>query len=120
MEASSELNNQKCQSAPLQKVNEKIKDSLRDMLNRKEIKRLWTTLLKKQLVRFCPLSKIHKRRLNLSGRPVISNNGSATENISSFRIGTSCVSSNLRHCHLQEICTILCNHFYGRIGGRNP
>ena len=37
MEASSELNNQKCQSAPLQKVNEKIKDTLRDMLNHKEI-----------------------------------------------------------------------------------
>ena len=120
MEASSELNDQKCQSAPLQKVNEKIKDTLRDMLNRKEIKRLWTTLLKKQLVRFFPLSKIHKRRLNLSGRPVISNNGSATENISSFRIGTSCVSSNLRHCHLQEICTTLYNHFYWRIGGSNP
>ena len=41
MEASSILADttvyQKCQSVPLQKVNEEIKDILRDMLKRKEI-----------------------------------------------------------------------------------
>ena len=40
-EASSKLKDrtvyQKCQSVPLQKVNKKIKDILRDMINRKEI-----------------------------------------------------------------------------------
>ena len=36
------------------------------------------------LGRFCLLPKIHKRISNVPGRPVISNNGTATENISAF------------------------------------
>ena len=34
---------------------------------------------KLQLGRFYLLRKIHKRRSNVTGRPVISNNGTATE-----------------------------------------
>ena len=39
-----------------------------------------------QLGRFYLLPKIHKRTLNVPGRPVISNNGTATENISAFLV----------------------------------
>ena len=39
---------------------------------------------KPQLGRFYLLLKIHKRTFNVPGRPVISNNGIATENISAF------------------------------------
>ena len=39
---------------------------------------------KPQLGRFYLLPKIHKRTFNVPGRPVISNNGIATENISAF------------------------------------
>ena len=90
-EASSQLKDrtiyQKCQSTPLQKVKKEIKDILIDMLNRKEIdKKIMDYLIMKkpQLGRFYLLPKIHKRRSNVPGRPVISNNGTATENISSF------------------------------------
>ena len=37
-----------------------------------------------QLGHFYLLPKIHKGKTNVSGRPVISNNQTATENISSF------------------------------------
>ena len=37
-----------------------------------------------QLGRFYLLPKIHKRTSNVPGRPVISNNGTASENISAF------------------------------------
>ena len=39
---------------------------------------------KPQLGRFYLLPKIHKRTSNVPGHPVISNNGTATENISAF------------------------------------
>ena len=57
------------------------------MLSRKEIdKKIMEYLIKKkpQLGRFYLLPKIHKRTFNVPGRPVISNNGTATENISAF------------------------------------
>ena len=39
---------------------------------------------KPKLGRFCLLPKIHNRASNVPGRPVTSNNGIATENISTF------------------------------------
>ena len=39
---------------------------------------------KPQLGRFYLLPRIHERTSNVPGRPVISNNGTATENISAF------------------------------------
>ena len=91
METLSRLNDttvyQKCQCAFLQKVNKEIKDILRDMLNHKEInKNLMDCLIMKklQLGKFNLLPKINKRRSNVPGRLVISSNGTATENISSF------------------------------------
>ena len=57
------------------------------MFNRKEINnKVRDYLIKKkpQLGRFYLLSKMHKRISNVPGRPVISNNGEATENISAF------------------------------------
>ena len=90
-EASSQLKDrtvyQKCQSAPLQKVNKEIKDILRDMLNRKEIDKKimdYHIMKKTQLGRFYLLPKMHKPRSNAPGSSVISNNGTDTENISSF------------------------------------
>ena len=77
-EASSQLKDwtvyQKCQSAPLQKVNKEIKGILRDMLNRKEIyKKIMDYLIMKklQLGRFYLFPKIHKWRSNVPGCPVI-------------------------------------------------
>ena len=72
---------------PLKDVNKEIKDVLRDMYNQKEIdKKVKDYLLVKnpQLGRFYLLPKIHKKFKSVPGRPVISNNGTATENISSF------------------------------------
>ena len=57
------------------------------MLNRKEINnKVRDYLLKKKprMGRFYLLPKIHKRTSNVPGRPVISNNGTATESISAF------------------------------------
>ena len=56
------------------------------MFNQKEINnKVRDYLMKKpQLGRFYLLPKIHKRTPNVPGRPVISNNGRATENISTF------------------------------------
>ena len=69
MEASSQLKDttvyQKCQSAPLQKVNKEIKYILRDMLNRKEIdKKIMDYLIMKkpQLDRFYLHLRIRERR----------------------------------------------------------
>ena len=91
LEAKSQLNNtkvyEKWNSNPLQKVNTEIKSVLIGMLNRKEInKKIMEYLLIKrpQLGRFYLLPKIHKRTSNVPGRPVIANNGTATENISAF------------------------------------
>ena len=39
---------------------------------------------KPQLGRFYLLPKIHKRTFNVPGRPEVSNNGTATKNISAF------------------------------------
>ena len=91
LEAKSQLNNtkvyEKWNSNPLQKVNTEIKSVLIGMLNRKEInKEIMEYLLIKrpQLGRFYLLPKIHKQTSNVPGRPVIANNGTATENISAF------------------------------------
>ena len=57
------------------------------MFNFKEIDQKimnYLTVKKPQLGRFYLLPKIHKRTINVPGRPVISNNGAATERISSF------------------------------------
>ena len=57
------------------------------MLSKKEIdKKVMNYLIKKkpQLGRFYLLPKTHKRTFNVSGRPVVSNIGTSTENISAF------------------------------------
>ena len=57
------------------------------MVRKKEIEtKVMENLLVKrpQLGRFYLLPKIHKHKTNVPGRPVISNNQTATENISSF------------------------------------
>ena len=57
------------------------------MLNCKEVdKKIMDYLIikKPQLGRFYLLPKIHKRKINVPVCPVTSNNGTATENISSF------------------------------------
>ena len=72
---------------PLQSVTQKVGNTLLDMLRKKEIhKKLFRYLLVKdlQLGRFSLLPKIHKRMTNVPGRPVISSNGTSTENISSY------------------------------------
>ena len=72
---------------PFTESYKEIKHLLRDTLNRKEIdKKIMDYLImkKSQLGRFYLLPKTHKRRSNVPGLPVISNNGPATENISSF------------------------------------
>ena len=77
----------KLKSNTLQKVNSETKSVLRDMFNLKEIDQKimnYLTVKKPQLGRFYLLPKIHKRTMNVPGRPVISNNGTATERISSF------------------------------------
>jgi len=78
---------EKCASNPLTNVNNEIKEVLNDMQNKKEIDKKTKNYLlvnKPQLGRFYLLPKIHKRTKNVPGRPVISNNGTATENISAF------------------------------------
>ena len=60
---------------------------MRDMFNRKEINnkvRDYLIMKKPQLGKFYILPKILKRTSNVPRRPVISNNGTATENISAF------------------------------------
>ena len=76
-----------CNQFQPKEVNKKIKSVLSKMLLRKEIdKKIMEYLIKKkpQLGRFYLLPKIHKRTFNVPGRPVISNNSTATENISAF------------------------------------
>ena len=91
LEASNQLSDtsvyQKNEGDLLKKVNNEVKSVLRDMFNRKEINnkvRDYLIMKKPQLGRFYLLPKIHKRTPNVPGRPVISNNGRATENISTF------------------------------------
>ena len=82
---------------PLQSVTQRIRNTLLDMLRKKEIdKNLFNYLLVKnpQLRRFYLLPKINKRMTNVPGRPVISNNGTSTENISSYL-----------HYHLKSLIT---------------
>ena len=60
---------------------------LRDMFNLKKIYHKimnYLTVKKPQLGRFYLLPKIHNWKINVPGRPVISNNGTAAERISSF------------------------------------
>ena len=76
---------EKLEKDPLKTTNKKIHSTLSNMLRKKEIdKRLFEYLYIKrpQLVRFYLLPKIHKRTKNVPGRPIISNKGTATENIS--------------------------------------
>ena len=91
LEERSHLNNtkiyKKWSSNPLRKVNTEIKSVLKDMLNRKEIdKNIMDYLLIKrpQLGRLYLLPKIHKRTSNVPGQTVISNDGTATKNVSVF------------------------------------
>ena len=75
---------QKCEGDPSKKVNIEVKSVLRDMFNWKEINnkvREYLIMKKPQPGRFYLLPKIHKRTSNA---PVISNNGTATDNISAF------------------------------------
>ena len=68
-------------------MNKEIRSTLSNMLSKKEIdKKVMNYLIKKkpQLWRFCILPKIHKRTLNVPGRSVVSNIGTATENITAF------------------------------------
>ena len=95
LEASNQLSDtsvyQKCKGDPLKKVNNEIKSVLRDMFNRKEINnkvRDCLIMKKPQLGRFYLLPKIHKRKSNVPGRLVTSNNGAATENIFAFLVST--------------------------------
>ena len=78
---------EKIEQSPLEKVTNKIKTTLKQMVLKKEIEtKVMEYLLVKrpQLGRFYLLPKIHKHKTNVPGRPVISNNQTATENISSF------------------------------------
>ena len=56
------------------------------MFNQKEINNKVKVYLieKPQVGRFYLLPKIHKRTSNVTGHPMISNNGAAMENISAF------------------------------------
>ena len=72
---------------PLQGKTQKIHNILLDMFRKKEIqKKLLNYLLVKnpQLGRFYLLPKTHKRMTNVPCRPVISNNGTSTENTSLY------------------------------------
>ena len=90
-ECNTQLNDEnvykKIDKVSLKDVNAKIRTILNFMLNKKEIdKKILEYLLVKnpQLGRFYLLPKIHKRTMNVPGRPVISNNGTATERISEY------------------------------------
>ena len=72
---------------PLSGINKQIEEVLGDMLRNKEItEKVFNHLIinKPQFGRFYLLPKIHKRFNNVPGRPVISNCGTVTENISEF------------------------------------
>ena len=76
---------EKLEKDPLKTTNKKIHSALSNMLRKKEIdKKLFEYLhiKRQQLSRFYLLPKIHKKTKNVPGRPVISNSGTATENIS--------------------------------------
>ena len=78
---------EKIEQNPLEKVKNRIKTTLKQMVRKKEIEtKVMEYLIVKrpQLGRFYLLPKIHKRKTSVPGRPVISNNQTATENISSF------------------------------------
>ena len=69
---------------PLEKIIESV---LRKVRNRKDISnaRLYYFLVNNaKLGRFYLLPKVHKRLHNVPGRPVISNSGYYTENMSAF------------------------------------
>ena len=90
-ECNTQLNDQnvykKLSNTCLKDVNSKIRTILNLMMNKKEIdKKVYEYLLVKhpQLGIFYLLPKIHKRITNVPGRPVISNNGTATERISEY------------------------------------
>ena len=85
LEASNQLSdtNVYCESnsSTLQKVNSEIKSVLRDIFNLKETDQKimnYLTVKKLQLGRFYLLPKIHKQTMNVPGRRLISNNGTAS------------------------------------------
>ena len=76
---------EKIEQNPLEKVTNRIKTSLKQMVRKKEIetKIIENVLVKRpQLGRFYMLPKIRKRKTCVPGRPVILNNQTAIENIS--------------------------------------
>ena len=75
---------EKIEQSPLEKVTNKIKTTLKQMVLKKEIETKVMEYLLVKRPQFYLLPKIHKRKTNVPGRPVISNNQTATENISSF------------------------------------
>ena len=81
---------------PLPSLNEIIKSALSKIRERRELPletMEYFTVKRPKLGRFYLLPKIHKRMDSIPGRPVISNNGYSTENISAFL-----------DFHLQPLC----------------
>ena len=78
---------EKVEGDPVTGTNKKICKVLDNMIRKKEIDKTLADYLyikRLQLGRFYLLSKIHKRTSSVPGRPVISNNSTATENILAF------------------------------------
>ena len=91
LEQRSQLNDtkiyKKWSSNPMRKVNTEIKSVSKDMLNRKEIDKKHNGLPfdKTTSIRQIDLQpKIHKRTSNVPGQTVVSNDGTATKNVSAF------------------------------------
>ena len=78
---------EKVEGDPVTATNKKIRKILDNMIRKKEIDEKLADYLyikRRQLGRFYLLPKIHKRTASVPGKPVISNNSTATENISAF------------------------------------
>ena len=78
---------EKVEGDPVTGTNKKIRKILDNMIRKKEIDEKLADYLyikRRQLGRFYLLPKIHKRTTSVPGKPVISNNSTATENISAF------------------------------------
>ena len=78
---------EKIETDPLPNLVQLVSNTLQNMSSKGEIdKKMQEFLLvaKSRLGRFYLLPKVHKRLFNVPGRPVISNCGYVTENISSF------------------------------------
>ena len=78
---------EKVEGDPVIETNKKIHKVLDNMIRKKEVDEKpadYLYIKQPQLGRFYLLPKIHKRTTSVPGRPVISNNSTATENISAF------------------------------------